>query len=169
MSRRARDEDRGSALIALQDLLRRVLSSADFEKARELLRAVDPANDEPDEDDFDPTSGRRLRPPTANDHRFAMDSTSPGRFMADREMAIAMCEPVTGRAALMACDGPAAIFRTALRQLGVDTNGVHPSGLPAIFRIARRAQIGGAQPAMSERDHQRFVARHPEAARIRVI
>jgi hypothetical protein len=172
MPRRARDEARGASMIALTDLLRRVLSTSDFQRVQDLLRDVDPASDELDPDDFNPMTGTRIRgeEPGANDQRlYAMDSAMPGRVVADRECAIAECEPIVGRAALIACDSAASVFRTALTRLGVDHRDLPNSGLPPVFRMAKRVQSGVARPALSGRAYADFERNWPNAARIRVM
>ena len=173
--RRARDEGPDAA-IELKNLLEPHLSGSEYEHACELIDALaeNMGGDEPHGTRDTPRPGGAM-----DSYRFAMDSAGPGRIVADLNNAIAQVEPVVGRAAILACDSAASVFRTALAQLGVDARDLPASALPTMWNVTRRghgAQSGGAgghslllrpyTPASVSAD---FARNFPDAARIRSL
>jgi hypothetical protein len=157
----------------LLEFLRHLLDPAAFEKAQTMLRAM-----------TDTSTDESLRPPGspeplrgAQDRAMAYDmaSTSPGKIVANREVAISEVEGTVGRHTVLACDSAASVFRAALAQMGVSTQGIHVSALPSIFRAhrdkMRRASAGGTptRPAMDARAAADFDRRFPDLARIKVL
>jgi len=145
-----------SETVKLLSYLETKLSDRDYMEAERLIRAID--------DDAEPMQamdGRRS---------FAMDSRHAGRIVADRECALQECEAVVPRSILIACDSAEAVFRTALRHMGVPAGGLHASALATMFRTVRRGQHGGspaARVAMDAAGAKSFYERFPEAQRIK--
>jgi hypothetical protein len=160
------------------EFLRHQLDPAAFEKAQTMLRAMtDTSATDADLDDIERLSGSPR--PGAMDQRMAYDmaATSPGKIVANREVAISEVEGVVGRHTVLACDSAASVFQTALKQMGVPTQGIHVSALPSIFRAhrdrMRRTSAGGSDPrpyvAQDSRSAAAFAKSFPDLARIKAL
>jgi hypothetical protein len=149
-------------LAQFKQFLSRKLSDEDFGSAIAMLRDVLAGGAAEDEETGLPRPGGAMD----QRHRFAMDSASPGKIVAERELAIQECSLSVPRESLIACDSAENVFRTALRQMGVPSDNLHPSALPAMFRTVRR---GGSptQHLSNPRAAADFATRFPDAARIR--
>jgi len=161
--RNARDDDPASAATELKLFLETKLQPDDYADAEKLIDAMSGAEDE---------ETGLPRPGGAQDHRFAMDSASPGRIVADRDCAIAEVERFVGRHTVMACDSASGVFRAALGHLGVDARALPNAALPALWRITQRAATGAGgapRPAYNARDAAAFAAKFPELARVRHV
>jgi hypothetical protein len=144
---------------ALKARLKALLSARDYEEIERLL-------DAPDDD---PDTGT---PQAADGFRYAMDSATPTRAVAEMLAAIDETAPVVGRHVVLAQNSAAAVFRAALVAMGVDAATVHPSGLPLLFRTVRRRQRDGdSQPApvLTGAARAAFAKEHPYLARIRIL
>lgn len=183
MPRFGRDESPAAELLSF---LRDQLDDRRYAKAEELVRALTDVSSS----DSDPAWPDALKNnTTANDQRvYAMDSASAGRVVADRECAIAEVSAVLDRTRVLACDSAAAVFRTALTALGVDSRSLPDSALPTMFRTARRGAgvpvsqggsgygtSGGSYsaamsaPRSDPANRAGFERRFPDAARVRTV
>jgi len=151
-----------SAAADLKLFLERHLGPDQYEEADKLVDAiVAEAANAPDRDD---TRGTRDNTPT-----YAMDSANPGRIVADRDCAIREVEPIVGRAAVLACDSAASVFRVALAEMGVSSaRTVHASALPSMFRMASHRGVNG-QPLPQPIDARAMRATAHNVGRIRII
>jgi hypothetical protein len=172
MPRYARDSD---ATTELMEFLKYKLDDQAYLKAELMVKAI--AGTSATDDDPDDSSTI----PGAMDQRMLMAfdfaSTSAGRIVADREVAISEVEATVGRHTVLACDSAASVFKAALKQMGVPTTGIHPSALPAIFRAhrdrMRRGSGDGGSPrpyvAQDARGTADFDRRFPDIGRLKAI
>lgn len=167
MPRRARDADPDLA-DKLLAILKRALPDADFAEVATMIRRL-AGDDDLDPDDFDLTTGQRLRAMDQRPRVYAMDSAGDAfRRMNDLRAAEREVAPVVGE--VLGMDSAGDVFKTALGRLGVSTAGLPGTpALAAAFRIARRQHLDGGRPMPPARNSAAIAQLCPDAARVRVL
>lgn len=115
-------------ILAVHGVLALDSDDEEEKKAEDEEEVVEVAEDE-DDGEKDDKEGKKAEDEEEEKPKTAMDADSIRRSVVELFEAREKVKPIVGQ---IACDSAEEVYKTALKQIGVSTNGVHPSAFSAM-------------------------------------